>query len=64
MILAASVAVIGVQVAAVLAAWALGARESFLRRYLSLFVSVAVGVCWRPGFSGGGISTQSICRSL
>ncbi len=36
--------VLGVQVAAVGAAWALGAREAWLRRYLGLLVSTAVGV--------------------
>ena len=44
MLLEATAAVIGVQIAAVGAAWGLGSRESFLRKYLGLFVSVAVGV--------------------
>lgn len=42
--LAALLGVVGVQAAAVLAAWGLGSRERFLRRYLGVFVSAAVGV--------------------
>ncbi len=44
MFLQALAAVIGVQIAAVAAAWGLGSRESFLRKYLGIFLSVAVGV--------------------
>lgn len=44
MVLDAAIGVVGVQVAAVFAAWLLGSREQFLRKYLGLFVSAAVGV--------------------
>ncbi len=44
MILGAAAGVAVVQVSAVFAAWGLRKRESFLRRYLPMFVSLAVGV--------------------
>ena len=44
MILGAMAGVAVVQVCAVLAAWGLRSQERFLRRYLPLFVSLAVGV--------------------
>ncbi len=44
MILGAAAGVAVVQISAVFAAWGLRRREAFLRRYLPMFVSLAVGV--------------------